>query len=383
MPIINQIVKGSGGSAPAHYIEKTVDANGKLVNGSIMINLSGVTSIGDYVLYRAFNDSNITGNIDFGSVVSIAGQDACNSMFYGCVGITSVNMGNVQTITGSNSCSDMFRGCTGITSVDLSALKTVYSGCSSMFRGCTSIVGTLNLGSLETVGGGNNAMTNIFDGCVGITSVNLGKLKNVSSNSALFSAFENCTGITSVDIGELTNIPNGSNMLCYMFRNCSSLTSMSFYSLAKIGGNGALYQIFSGCTNLSYVSFNSLALTTYTGYMSSMLNGVTGCTVHFPSNMQSIMGSHSDVTNGFSGTNTTVLFDLPATNTLTGADTVEYTRNPKYDTATALAWKVGAYGTTNFDTPYYTSGLTDPAVSDTIYSDSACTTAVTTISSIA
>jgi hypothetical protein len=85
----------------------------------------------------------------------------------------------------------------------------------------------------------------------------------------------------------------------------------------------------------------------------------------------------------FGGTNTTVLFDLPATNTLTGADTNTYSRNPKYDTATALAWKVGAYGTTNFDPAYYTSGTTDPTVGTTIYSDSACTTAVTTISSIA
>ena len=44
-----------------------------------------------------------------------------------------------------------------------------------------------------------------------------------------------------------------------------------------------------------------------------MLRGVTGCTVHFPSNLEAVIGSWSDVTNGFGGTNTTVLFDLPAT----------------------------------------------------------------------
>jgi hypothetical protein len=44
-----------------------------------------------------------------------------------------------------------------------------------------------------------------------------------------------------------------------------------------------------------------------------MLPGVTGCTVHFPSNLQSVIGSWADVTEGFGGTNTTVLFDLPAT----------------------------------------------------------------------
>jgi hypothetical protein len=44
-----------------------------------------------------------------------------------------------------------------------------------------------------------------------------------------------------------------------------------------------------------------------------MLQGVTGCTVHFPSNLQSVIGSWSDVTARFGGTNTTVLFDLTAT----------------------------------------------------------------------
>ena len=81
------------------------------------------------------------------------------------------------------------------------------------------------------------------------------------------------------------------------------------------------------------------------------------------------------------GTNTTVLYDLPATNILTGADTKEYERNPKYDTATALAWRIN--GTMPNTTTYYTSGLTDPTVGTTIYSDSACTIAETTVDSIA
>ena len=38
------------GSAPAHYIEKTVDANGVLKNASTFINLTGVTDLNDKVL---------------------------------------------------------------------------------------------------------------------------------------------------------------------------------------------------------------------------------------------------------------------------------------------------------------------------------------------
>ena len=98
------------------------------------------------------------------------------------------------------------------------------------------------------------------------------------------------------------------------------------------------------------------------------------------------MGSWSDVTAGFGGTSTTVLWDLPSTFILTGANTTQYERNPRDDTATALAWRV-LDGGTDADpvidwTSFYTSGTTDPSLGNTIYSDAACTTAVTTISSI-
>ncbi|MBQ2174280.1 MAG: hypothetical protein II453_04115 [Alphaproteobacteria bacterium] len=97
--------------------------------------------------------------------------------------------------------------------------------------------------------------------------------------------------------------------------------------------------------------------------------------------MQSIISTLSgySLTAPFSATSGTILFDLPATVTLTGADSNTYKRNPKYDTATSLGWYDTNIGGA---TPYYTSGTTDPSTSDTIYSDSACTTSVTTISSI-
>lgn len=43
-----------------------------------------------------------------------------------------------------------------------------------------------------------------------------------------------------------------------------------------------------------------------------MLLGVTGCTVHSPSNLSSTIGNLDACKKGFSGTNTTVLFDLIA-----------------------------------------------------------------------
>jgi hypothetical protein len=116
-----------------------------------------------------------------------------------------------------------------------------------------------------------------------------------------------------------------------------------------------------------------------------MCGSITNITLHFPSNTQAKVETLSgySTTAPFGATSGTVLFDLPATNTLSGADSNTYSRNPKYDTATSLAWKVGAYGTTNFTPAYYTSGTTDPSASDAIYSDAACTQSVTTITAIA
>lgn len=77
-------------------------------------------------------------------------------------------------------------------------------------------------------------------------------------------------------------------------------------------------------------------------------------------------------------------FKMRAQASLEGADTRVYTRNPMYDTATALAWKVG----NDLTTPYYTQGTSIPVLPDDptdtidIYSDAACTTSETTIASV-
>jgi len=108
----------------------------------------------------------------------------------------------------------------------------------------------------------------------------------------------------------------GNYALYYAFYGCTGLTSVDFSNLTSISGIQALYYAFYGCTSLTTLSFPSLTSTSFgtnTNQFNNMLNGVSGCTVHFPSNLQSVIGSWSDVTAGFGGTNTTVLFDLPAT----------------------------------------------------------------------
>ena len=312
-------------TAPALYREFQLNNNGMLrpnTTTAHIMSFTGMTDVSDYALARAYlSNTAISGAVDMSDLTTVSGSTACSSMFQGCTGLTSADLSSLTTISGSNACNSMFSSCTGLTSVDLSSLTTV---------------------------SGSTACSSMFQGCAGLTSVDLSSLTTVS-------------------------VINGCNS---MFRS-TKLTSVDLPSLTTVSGSTACSSMFQGCTNLTRVSFYALdtnSFGTRTNQFDNMLSGVTGCTVHFPMRIQSTIGSWTSVTNGFGGTNTTVLFDIVCT--LTGTDTNTYTRSQKNSTSTATAWDNGG-------TLYYTSGTSEPAVSDTIYSDAACTTAVTTISSIA
>ena len=382
---------------------------------SLIIGINGC----QYTFYL----SGVSGAVDLSSLTIVSGSGACSSMFYGCSGITSVDLSHVCKLGNSTQLGNMFENCTSLSSLSFPNLAYTSTNINSAFQnmlkgvtGCTvhfpaewqtdmasysnitnGMGGTnttvlfdlpnntvLDLSKIIYVGG-TNALKNLGTNNYypNITSVDLSGLITISGDYGCSQMFMSCTTITSVDLSSLTDVINYQS--CdNMFRGCAALTSVDLSSLANIAAGSACQYMFQNCTSLASLSFPALTSTSfgeYTDQFNNMLQGVTGCTVHFPSNLQSVIGSWNDVTNGFGGKSTTVLWDLPATVTLTCADTKSYKRNPKYDTATALGWYES--GTDRFATQYYTSGTTDPAVSDTIYSDSACTTPVTTISSIA
>lgn len=236
MTIINSVIKGGGGSAPAYYIEKTKDANNKLVNGTTVIDLTGVTDVGDYVCVGQYYGVSFPSNtnISFPSLTTLSGANALGSCFSYCTGLTSISFSSLTTLSGANAMQSCFANCTDLTSIDLSSLTTISGG---------------------------SAMQNCFFGCIGLTSVSFPALTTLTGNGAMQSCFFVCTSLTSVSFPALTSTSFGSN----------------------------------------------------TNQFNNMLLNVTGCTVHFPSNLQSVIGSWASVTAGFGGTNTTVLFDLPAT----------------------------------------------------------------------
>ena len=276
---------------------------------------SNVVDIGYYAMQFAFDGCTSLTSVDLSSLTTISGNYAMPCAFRNCLGLTSVDLSSLTTISGDGAMQGTFDSCSGLTSVDLSSLTTT-SGINAMqgaFNYCFNLT-SVDLSSLTTTSG-IYAMQGAFGSCTSLTSVDLSSLTTISGVYAMQSAFDSCISLTSVDLSSLTTM-SGDSAMQGVFRNCSGLTSVDLSSLTTISGDSAMRSAFSNCTSLTSLSFPALTSTSfgsYTNQFNSMLSGVTGCTVHFPSNLQSVIGSWLDVTSGFGGTNTTVLFDLPAT----------------------------------------------------------------------
>lgn len=146
--------------------------------------------------------------------------------------------------------------------------------------------------------------------CRGITAVDMSSITEIIGLDSMQYCFASCPNLVSVDMSGLDTI-NGGNACGYMFKSCSSLSEIDFSSLRYVTSYNALAYMFQDCGALKALSFPSLdASISSNSAFYMMLSGVSGCTVHLPASQQSVMEGWSNVTNGFGGTNTTVLFDL-------------------------------------------------------------------------
>ena len=278
------------------------------------VNLSSLTTVsGAQALNFAFYQCPITNSIDLSNLVTVSGIYAMDSTFGFCSHIPSVDLSSLTVVSGSWALRNAFTNCTSLTSIDLSSLTTISgsNGMNGTFNSCTSLT-SVDLSNLTTISG-SNGMNGTFKNCK-MTSIDLSSLTTISGSNGMNGTFNSCTSLTSVDLSNLTTISSSSGMSS-TFKNCK-MTSMSFPKLSVLSNSYALRYAFQSCTSLTSVSFPALTSTSFSSYknqFNGMLSGVTGCTVHFPSNLQSVIGSWTDVTGGFGGTNTTVLFDLPAT----------------------------------------------------------------------
>lgn len=160
-------------------------------------------------------------------------------------------------------------------------------------------------------------LNSVFCQCTSLTSVDFNNVTSIGEQG-LYNAFSDCPNLTSVNFGNVQSI--GKYGLNFAFSNCKNLTTVNFSNVSILYADSLSYTFSNDSGSggiMSSVSFPALTSSSFPDgekrAFSDMLRGIAGCTVHFPSNLESVIGKWYDVTDGFSGVNTTVLFDLPAT----------------------------------------------------------------------
>lgn len=225
---------------------------------------NNVTDIGDYALANAFLHSERLQSLSLNNVVNITGERAleacCESLSY----FNSLDAPNLESVTGVSALS---RTCynTAVQAAYFPKLKTIT---------------------------GNSAMNYTFNECKQLSTIYVPELEYISGSATMARTFGVSVGATNM------------------------LSSVEFPSLIILKGVGTLRYMFENRTSLQTISFPALRSdsfgTTKTQF-DNMLAGITGCTVHFPSNLQTVIGNWTSVGNGFGGTNTSILFDLTPT----------------------------------------------------------------------
>lgn len=141
-----------------------------------------------------------------------------------------------------------------------------------------------------------------------VKSISFPDLEDINGAGAVEYGFYNSQA-TSVSAPKLTSI-GGSTACSYAFAGCD-LQDVEFPLLKEVTGAYSCQNMFDNNKHLKSVSFTSLdTFGSFTNQFQNMLHGCSGVTVHFKSSIQSVIGSWTDVINGFGGTNTTVLWDL-------------------------------------------------------------------------
>lgn len=211
---------------------------------------------------------------------------------------------------------------TSIVKADLSCITEIMYD--SMVR-CFSDNGNLeeiDFSNLEVIG--SQSMTYAFWCQTGPAS----KLKTIKFDSlrtiearACTGMFSNCNQLTDVTFPSLEIL--GYDGCQSWFWSCKGLKTVHFPAVIKVS-HQTLYSAFGYCTALTDIYFDALntdsfsiteygSTTTYLDGFQNMLTGTTGVTVHFPSNMETTISGLTGYPL-FGGTDTVLLYDLPATN---------------------------------------------------------------------
>lgn len=150
----------------------------------------------------------------------------------------------------------------------------------------------------------------------GLSSLGIKKIVYKSVTEQFYALYEGVLNVVGTSASTLTTIDLSNATSIYMRSACVGLTALEDVKMDKaenvtiIRNTAATGGTFKN-TSVTELRFPSLKTTSIIS-IQYMLSNLNGCTVHFPSNLQTIISGLTGYPN-FGGTNTVLAFDLPAT----------------------------------------------------------------------
>jgi hypothetical protein len=303
---------GTDGYSPVNVSAVTASIDANITAGNIKKNVSilGVTGTYEDSKYGCnienflpssadtVSQSNFS-NVDIvlpSSITKIGGR-AFSYKFYFSIGPETFSAQYVTDLS-ARAFEYAFYNDSQLSSIDFSSVKIISNTYVFDYAFCLTGIKNASFPELEEISG-NNVFSNAWYACK-LDSINFPKLKTVSGNNVFQSSFAG------------NNTTTG-----------APLTSASFPLLDSITGSGIFSSAFNTRYNLASLSFPALKTTSFgsnVNQFNKMFNSNTGstatggCTVHFPSNLQStVSGLTGYPTFGGSSSHITISFDLPAT----------------------------------------------------------------------
>ena len=175
-----------------------------------------------------------------------------NGTFENCNKLLSLNLSSWRTDS-LETMPNIFENCSSLTELNITNwntsnvtdLKYAFCGCSSL----TSITGieTLNLSNAET-------MPYLFKECTNLQSVNLSSWNVTNVCTDIGEMFNGCNNITSINLSGWDTSNNHS--LSLMFNGCNKLTAIIGFSNLDLSKVTGMHGIFKNCSSLTSITFS-------------------------------------------------------------------------------------------------------------------------------
>ena len=256
------------------------DASGEKVAGTYKDMLQErVDLLGcDYLFYGLSGDFGFASNLDTSNVTQARGMFGSNTarrldlsnfdlgkavnltdLLEGCLGLTEVILPEIRggDSTVLKNISSMFSNCQKLESIDWSKFMGVrVYDMATMFYGCYALKSVDLSGLIVDSAIKNSALSGLFRGCGGLTSIRLPNMQ-ASTLSSLNSMFYDCSALTEIDLTPI----NTSAITSFesAFRGCTRLTTITgeldLYSATTVN------YMFSNCTNITNLTLKNIRKT--------------------------------------------------------------------------------------------------------------------------